>query len=140
MSSVVRDIVYRYASTKLRDKLDTKLLEAIDMERAVEYLYRDGKITDSERAVLGAASIGHSVSTGAKELGISRWLYSRKLRTVCAKMANFLGWEYSDARIVDMVEFKLKRPLSKEEANSLKELLRVYTPTRSGTDDIISIR
>jgi len=131
MSAVVRGYIHRYAETKAREVVDSMLLEAIDLDRAVEHLAREGQITDLERTVLSAASYGHSVNMGARNLGISRWLYSRKLRGVCRKMSRFLGWEYSDRKVTDVVEQRLGRELNERETRSLKELYRIYVPSRS---------
>jgi hypothetical protein len=131
MSAVVRGLVHNYAEVKLRNHIDTKLLEALDLERAVEYLVASRKISDMERAVLSVAGHGHSVNTGARELGISRWLYARKLRAACKKMSKFLGWEYSDYRITLAAQKMLGRDLTEEEVKDLKELYRIYAPSRS---------
>jgi hypothetical protein len=131
MSAVVRGHVHKYAEIKLRQVIDKELLETLDLERAVEHLYRTRQISDMERSVLGVACYGHSVNTGARELGISRWLYTRKLRSVCRKMAAFLGWEYSDYRVTLAAQKRLGRDLTDEEMDKLKELYRIYAPSRS---------
>jgi hypothetical protein len=131
MSAVVRGHIHEWAEVKLRDKIDNRLHEAIDMERAVVDLAERRKLSDMERAVLSVACYGHSVNTGSRELGISRWLYTRKLRSASKKIASFLGWEYSDYRITLTAQRQLGRDLTDDEVKELKELYRIYAPSRS---------
>jgi hypothetical protein len=131
MSALVRGYIARYAEARDRDTVDDRTLEAFDLERAVAYLQQTRQVSDLDRAILSTAGCGHSVNTGSRELGISRWLYSRKLRTTSRKMAGYLGWEYSDDRITSMVEARLGRGLEEDEAKKLAELYRIYAPSRT---------
>lgn len=115
MSVTVRTLVTMYSEIAARDKIDNMLLQKIDIDRAVEVLSANRTLTDMERQVLAVASTGCSRNNGAQQLGIYRRKFVRLLNSACRKIADYLGDEYSDNRILELAEVKIGRRLTEQE-------------------------
>jgi hypothetical protein len=123
MSATVRTIVEMYSTIASRDKIDDMLVQKIDVERAMEVLSANRVLTDMERQVLAVASTGCSRNNGAQQLGIYRRKFVRLLNSACKKIAEYLGEEYSDERVLDLAEVVLGRSLTKEERKKVLQTL-----------------
>lgn len=131
MSATIRILVSNYGWLATRSKIDNLLLEKIDLDRAMTYLIRTGALSDMERHILAVSSVGHSNTSGAKELGISKREYVKLLRTASQKIAKFLGWEYADTRIAVVAKARLGRELTEEEVESLEYFFARYSANYS---------
>jgi DNA-binding CsgD family transcriptional regulator len=114
VSATVRAALHQYAVIEARSSIDSLLCEKIDLDRAFKSLIEKRMLSDMERQVLAIASLGHSKSSGSKELHISRWAYSHLLNSACRKIADFLGWEYSDRQTIQTIRNKLGRELTRK--------------------------
>ena len=119
MSATVRTIITSYSSLQNRNKIDDVLIQKIDIDRAFEALSNDRTLTDLERQVISVASTGCSRNYGSRQLGMHRRKYLRILNSGCRKIAEFLGDEYSDERILRKIEVRLRRKLTKGERKLL---------------------
>ncbi len=131
MSATVRTIIGMYAEIERRNKIDNLFLQKIDIDMAFEELSASRALTDMERQVLSVASTGCSRNSGAKQLGIYRRRYVKLFNSGCAKIAEFLGEEYSDKRIADLVEIRLGRKLTEEERKKVLLTLSAFSDNYS---------
>jgi predicted DNA-binding protein (UPF0251 family) len=123
MSATVRTIIGMYSTIACRDKIDDMLVQKIDIDRAMGILSANRTLTDMERQVLVVASTGCSRNSGAQQLGIYRRRFVRLLNSACKKIAEYLGEEYSDNRILELAEVKIGRRLTEEEHRKVLETL-----------------
>ena len=120
MSILVNLLVCNYDQISARDKIDLSLLEKIDIDRAVDFLAAKKDISVLEIKVLGGAGAGFGSTSGAESVGIPVKLYKKLFFTLCEKISDFLGAEYSDA-----VFFRKIRPkLGREDIEQMSELIR----------------
>lgn len=131
MSATVRTIIGMYAEIEKRNKIDNLFLQKIDIDRAFKALSENRTLTDMERQVLAVASTGCSRNSGAKQLGIYRRRYVKLFNSACVKIAEFLGEEYSDKRIADLVEVRLGRKLTEEERKKVLLTLSAFSDNYS---------
>lgn len=123
MSATVRTIIGMYSTIASRNKIDDMLIQKVDVERAMEFLSANRVLTDMERQVLVVASTGCSRNNGAQQLGIYRRKFVRLLNSACKKIAEYLGEEYSDNKVLELAEVKIGRSLTEEERKKVLETL-----------------
>lgn len=94
------------------------LITRIDIDRAIETLYKRGELSDQEVQMLKYVQMDGRLSRRdisdmiRKEEGyyVNQRTVSRRLETAYYKISKFLGWEYSDGRLFKMIAKKLGRP------------------------------
>jgi len=93
-------LLNEYAFIATRLKVDGPLHTKIDIDIAFRKLHGENKLSGGELQVLNAFSLGHTVSSGAETLSISRWKFRKLLTMACTKLVDVLGWEYSDQYVM----------------------------------------
>jgi len=87
----------------------------LDIDSAIECLSKCGVLSDVEIIVLAVTKEQYSLLAAGELVGVSKSTISRHLDRACKKIANYLGSEYQDKKILRLVEEKLCRKLTEEE-------------------------
>ncbi len=104
---IVKDLLRNYYNVD-----DTSRL---DLDRAIKYLVETNTISDEERIVLKLTIEQTDTRDIARTVNLGVTTTKRRLDSVSAKMADYLGVEYQDIKILKEVEDKLGRKLTPEE-------------------------
>jgi len=96
MSVLVQFIVKSLDEIASRQKIDTSFLEMIDVKVGIDR----ANLTPMEMAVIKVAKAGHTSVTGARELGMSKWKFKKLFVRACNKIAQQIGYEYSDEYLI----------------------------------------
>lgn len=99
-------------------QINVDLTTKMDIEQAIKILHRRGELSDQEVQMLSYVMLDgrlsrRDISAMIQEQEgyyINQRTISKKLETAYAKIAKFLGWEYSDARVFKMIAKKMDRP------------------------------
>lgn len=115
--------------------INVDLTTKIDIERAIDVLYKRKDLSDQEVQMLRYVMLDGRLSRRdisamiEREEGyyVDQRTVSRRLETAYFKISRFLGYEYSDARLFKMVAKKLGYPppyiLSDEEIDKYTQIM-----------------
>lgn len=121
MGILISLLICNYDQVAARNKIDSLLLEKIDLDRSREFLLAKKDLSTLEASVLRMAGAGLSSRLGAEAIGIPVKLYKRLFLIICEKVNNFLGAEYSDASFFRKIKPKLSPDEIEEMTKSLTE-------------------
>jgi hypothetical protein len=115
--------------------INVDLTTKIDIDRAIDILYRRKELSDQEIQMLryvmadGRLSRRDISKMIQEEEGyyVDQRTISRRLETAYSKISKFLGFEYSDSRIFRMVAKQMGRPypyiLSDDEIDKIQTIM-----------------
>lgn len=86
-----------------------------DIDSTIAQLSKDGELSDIELVVLSTTKEQYSLKAAGELLGISKSATGRALDSACNKIAEYLGSEYQDEKILKLAEKKLCRKLTTKE-------------------------
>uniref|UniRef100_A0A6M3L7S9 Uncharacterized protein n=1 Tax=viral metagenome TaxID=1070528 RepID=A0A6M3L7S9_9ZZZZ len=123
MSAIVRDMLRNYYT------LDDS--SRFDLDRAIEILVsRD--VFDHDHLIILRLTIGAVPQAEiAKAVGVTRPTLQKSTSKICAEIANELGEEYQDIKLLKEVESRLGRPLTKQEEAFCYKVLKAGHPIGS---------
>ena len=97
----------------------------LSIDTAIQVLANENKLTGEELAVVVMLKNGGCRAETARSLGMSSGTLKRRIREVCNKLANYLGPNYQDSKILEQVKFKLGRELTEEERKYCLYVLKI---------------
>lgn len=115
-------------------QISLDLVTKMDLERAIKILYERGELTKQEVKMLAYVSLDGRLSRRdiSKMIEASEGTYvdqrtiSRRLESAYNKISKFLGWEYADGRVFQMVAKKKGYPepfiLSDDEIDEVQQV------------------
>ncbi len=120
MSAIVREMLRDYHS------LDDS--SRFDLDRAIEALVARGDLDGIMLIVLKLTTDGVSQHEIAKAIDIPRRQIGRQLIKLCSALAEELGEEYKDTKLLREVENRIGRPLTKKEEAFCYKVLKAGHP------------
>lgn len=124
MSSIVKDMLHNYYTLDFSSK--------IDIDRALQQVIVD----DRDGKILRLFMNGETLKSISEITHVGTTTVKRTIDNIAEAIANILGEEYKDDRIIRAVSLKLKRALSKEE---IEFCWQVIKSGRSLAVDIFSL-
>ncbi len=115
-------------------QISLDLVTKMDLERAIKILYERGELSEQEIKMLAYVSLDgrlsrRDISAMIQEqegIYVDQRTISRKLESAYYKIAKFLGWEYSDSRVFQMIAKKKQYPepyiLSDDEIDEAQQI------------------
>ncbi len=123
MSAIVREMLRNYYT------LDDS--SRFDLDRAIETLINRGELDGTQLIMLRLTTDGVRQQEIAKAVDVPRKQVSREIIKICSKLADELGDEYKDTKLLKEVENRLGRPLTKEEEAFCYKVLKAGHPIGS---------
>jgi len=87
----------------------------LDIDSAISQLSESGALSEVELLVLAITKEQYSLNAASELVGLSKSKIGRVLDAACQKIADHLGPEYQDTKILRAVETRLGRKLTPEE-------------------------
>lgn len=115
---IVKDILRTYYSCDENVKFD--------IDSTILQLSKDGVLTDIELVVIAVTKEQYSLTAAGEIVGVSKSAVGRALDTACQKIADYLGSEYQDDKILKAVEEKLGRNLTSDEKIFCRSKIRDF--------------
>lgn len=104
-------------------EMDSDLfLDLLALETKINFLLEKNYISDSEKAVLLSIMSGHTISTTARKLHLSRSTVSLIFSNVCKRIAFYMGDYFTDDGYLDYMEQKYD--LTKEQVEKAHNFIR----------------
>jgi len=110
----------------------------LDIDSAISMLSKDGTLSDVELVVIAVTKEQYSLVEASKLVGISKTSIGRELDRACEKIANYLGHEYQDDKILSLVENKLGRKLRPAEKKFCWNKIRNFGRDKSTNVNIFN--
>lgn len=116
MSAIVKELLSNFYNIDEGSKFD--------LETAIESLAKNGKLTDEDLLIIQLLIEKASIPEVIEALKIPRNTLVRKVDEISDKIAQLLGEEYQDTRLLFEVEKRLGRPLTKEEVRFCEMVIK----------------
>jgi hypothetical protein len=124
MSTIVKEMLRNYYNIDDSSKFD--------LDRAIESLARQGSFSSEDLIVIKLTVDGVHYKEIAKVIEETASNVNFRLIKVAGKIADFLGDEYKDEKILREVASRLGRPLTSEEENYCWKVIRAGHPLKKG--------
>lgn len=122
MSTLVRELLRNYYGIDDSSKFD--------LNSAIEVLASRGDLDADELIILRLTIEQRHYAEVAKAVGLTRSTLQRRLTDVSHKLAEYLGKDYQDDKIIEEVEAKLGRKLTTEESTFCWKVIRSGRPIK----------
>lgn len=129
---IVKDIIRTYYSCDENVKFD--------IDSTIEQLTKDGALTNKELVVIAVIKEQYSLTEASDVLNISKSTVGRLLDSACEKIADSLGAEYQDSKIIRAVEKKLGRKLTVREEKFCWRKIKDFGRNKYSTISIFNFR
>jgi len=116
MSAIVKELLSNFYNIDESSKFD--------LETAIRTLAENGELTDEDILIIQLLIENASIPEVIKILKVPRNTLVRKINEVSDKIAQFLGEDYQDDKLLFEVEKRLGRPLTEEEAKFCKIVIK----------------
>ncbi len=124
MSTIVKEMLKDYYN------LDTSTI--LDLDRAITILVENGAFSSEELIVLKLVTDGTPTKEIAKTLNETVSNVNYRLIRISGLIADTLGAEYQDEKLLKEVEARLGRPLTPEEELFCQRVIKAGHPLRRG--------
>jgi len=115
MSAIVRGYLKNYYDLDESTKLD--------LDIAIETLSKSGELNERDLLQIALTIEQATASDISRMVGIKRSAINNRLSVISSKIANFLGKQYQDDKILEEVSRRLKRPLTEAEEKFCWEVI-----------------
>ena len=122
MSSLVKELLRNYYSVDDSSKLD--------LDTAIEVLIDRGEFSEEELVILKLTIEQAHHSEISKIIGWKKSAINDRLTKISKKIADFLGVEYQDDKLLKEVAFRLGRELALDEEKFCRKVIRAGRPIR----------
>jgi len=122
MSSLVKELLRNYYSVDDSSKLD--------LDTAIEVLIDRGEFSEEELVILKLTIEQAHHSEVSKIIGWKKSAINDRLTKISKKIADFLGAEYQDDKLLKEVAFRLGRELALDEEKFCRKVIRAGRPIR----------
>jgi len=122
MSALVKDLLRNYYDVDDNSKLDLNM--------AIKSLIESGELSEEERIILQLTIDQAHHSEISEAVGKKKSAINDKINKIAKKIADYLGVEYQDEKILKEVEFKLGRKLTSEEEEFCWKIIRIGHPMK----------
>ena len=116
MSAIVKELLRNFYNIDESSKFD--------LETAIKSLAQSGELTDEDILIIQSIIENASIPEVVRTLKIPRNTLVRRFDEISDKIAQFLGEEYQDNRLLFEVEKRLGRPLTKEEVRFCRIIIK----------------
>ena len=112
----------------------------LDINSAILELSKVDMLTDIELVVVAVTKEQYSLSAAGELVGLSKSAIGRHLDSACEKIANHLGSEYKDDKILELVEKKLGRNMTPSERRFCWSRIRNFGRDKSPNINIFNFK
>lgn len=116
MSSIVKELLKNYYSIDDSSKLD--------LDMAINVLIKHDEFNEEERIILKFTIEQVHYKDISEAIGKKKSTVNGKFNKIAEKIANYLGEEYQDEKIIKKVEFRLGRKLEPDEEKFCWKVIR----------------
>ena len=124
MSTIVRELLKNYYSTTDNER--------IDLNRAIDYLVKTEQIVGDDLIILKLTMEESPSDVIAKAVDSSKVTVYKRFIYVSGQIADYLGEDYQDTKIIRGVEEKLGRKLTEEEEKFCWKVIKRGRPLKDG--------
>jgi len=122
MSTLVKELLRNYYNIDDSSKLD--------LDMAIKALIDSGKFSEDERIILKLTIEQVHHSGISRVVGRQKSAVNAKINKIAKKIADYLGAEYQDEKILKEVEFRLGRALTPDEEKFCWKIIRAGRPIK----------
>ena len=122
MSALVKELLRDYYSADDSSKFD--------LDIAIEALTNNGEFSEEERVVLKLTIEQTHHSEISKIVGRKKSAINDRLNKIAKKIADYLGAEYQDERIIKEAKIRLGRELTPDEVKFCWKVIRAGRPMK----------
>jgi len=124
MSALVKELLRNYYNVDDSSKLD--------LDTAIKTLIDSGEFSEEELIILKLTIEQAHNSEITKIIGWKKSAINDRLTKIAKKIADFLGAEYQDDKLLKEVAFRLGRELTNDEEKFCWKVIRVGHPIKKG--------
>ena len=122
MSALVKELLRSYYNADDSSKFD--------LDVAIEALINGGELSEEERIILKLTIDQAHHSEISKVVGRKKSTINDKLNKIAKKIADYLGAEYQDEKIIKETEVRLGRELTPDEEKFCWKIIRAGRPMK----------
>jgi len=116
MSAIVKDMLKNYYSLDIDVRLE--------LDTAISDLVNSDVITDDEIIILRLTLDGTPHKIICTAVNLSKSTVNKSIIKIASRIAERLGGEYQDTKIISETEKRLGRPLTKKELSFCKKVIK----------------
>lgn len=129
---VVKEILRAYYSCSEDVKFD--------IDRAISELVDRGMLSEVDLYIINSTKEQYSLSLIGEFLDVDRSSIGRLLNEACKKIADFLGPEYQEDKIIKAAEARLRRKLTRAEKSFCRRKMKDYGRNRYANVNIFNFK